>query len=223
MGGQYGSHSEAVHVLEQLLTTRKACCTDGNEPTGGFGQSFDRDSSGSITTTQSGWLSSQNANSRRRSGIQQTGRPASIQYITPSSSTTLGHSSSHAMPQHQRLVSAQMGRNMSPGSNASSQNHQLFDYDQQFSLTNQSYSSLQSSTPKHQYQNLLQSPSVYVPTTSSSNVNNCNHAAEMITTMAGVSDSSAVRAGLGCAPGMDCEVNNQLVFNVMDRYSGVGL
>ncbi|PVH82097.1 hypothetical protein DL98DRAFT_147171 [Cadophora sp. DSE1049] len=226
MGGQYGSHSEAVHVLEQLLSTRKACCTDGNEPSGGA-QSCDKDSSGSVTTTQSTWNPSQNTNPRRRSGIQQAGRVVSMQYITPTGSTTssvtMGHNSSHAMPQHQRLIPAQMGRNLSPGSNASSQNHQMHDYDQPFSLSNQSYSSVQNNTPKHQYQNIQQSSSVYVPTTSSPNVNNCNYAAEMITTMAGVSDSSAVRADLGCAPGMDCEVDNQLVFNVMDRYSGVGL
>ncbi|KAK0119754.1 hypothetical protein ONS95_011188 [Cadophora gregata] len=227
MGGQYGSHSEPVQVLEQLLSTPKACCTDGSNPSGG-GQSCDRDSSGSVTTTQSTWDPSQTANPRRRSGIQQAGRVASMQYMTPSGSTTssspMGHSSaSHAMSQHQRLVSAQMGRHMSPGSNAPSQNHQVYDYDQQFSLSNRSYSSIQSNTPKHQYQTLQQSSSVYVPTTSSSNVNNCNYAAELITTMAGVSDSSAVRADLGCSPGMDCEVDNQLVFNVMDRYSGVGL
>ncbi|KAH7411085.1 hypothetical protein BKA64DRAFT_373065 [Cadophora sp. MPI-SDFR-AT-0126] len=226
MRGQCGSHSEAVQVLEQLLSTRKACCTDGNEPLGG-GQSCDRESSGSVTTTHSNWNPSQNTHTRRHSGIQQAGRVASMQYITPTGSTasgtTLGHTSSHAIPQHQRLVPAQIGRNPSPGSNASSQNHQVYEYDQQFSSSNHSYSSIQSNTPKHQYQNIQQSSSVYVPTTSSSNVNNCNYAAEMITTMAGVSDSSAIRADLGCAPGMDCEVDNQLVFNVMDRYSGVGL
>ena len=225
-GGQYGSQSEAVQVLEQLLSTRKACCTDGSEPLGG-GQSCDRESSGSVTTTQSTWDPSQNANPRRHSGIQQAGRPASMQYIPSSGSTTssatLGHSSSHAIPQHQRLVPAQMGRKFSPASNASNQNHHMYDYDQQFSMSNQSYSSIQNNPPKHQYQNMQQSSSVYVPTASSPNVNNCNYAAEMITTMAGVSDSSAVRADLGCAPGMDCEVDNHLVFNVMDRYSGVGL
>ena len=42
----------------------------------------------------------------------------------------------------------------------------------------------------------------------------------MITTMAG-SDPHEVRQDLGCLPnGMDCEVDNQLVFNVMDRYTG---
>ncbi|PMD62959.1 uncharacterized protein K444DRAFT_525186 [Hyaloscypha bicolor E] len=68
-----------------------------------------------------------------------------------------------------------------------------------------------------------QRSSIYIPTTSTSNVNNCNYATDMITTMAG-GDPSAVRQDLGCLPGMDCEVDNHLVFNVMDRYTGsVGL
>jgi len=121
MGVQYGSHSEVVQVLEQFLSTRKACCTDGNNPT----------------------------------GIQHAGKAASMQYITPSGSTTssatLGTGSSHGMSHHQRLVPAQMGRNLSPASNASSQNHRIFEYDQPFSMSNQSYPSLQSNTPKHQY------------------------------------------------------------------------
>ncbi|KAH6698105.1 hypothetical protein BKA61DRAFT_246220 [Leptodontidium sp. MPI-SDFR-AT-0119] len=226
MGGQYGSHSKAVQVLAQLLSTRKPCCTDGNNPAGGGGQSFDRDSSG-ITITQSVWDPSfytQNPSGRCRSSIQHAGKAASMQYITPSGSTTSsatsGTGSSHGMSHHQSLVPAQMGRNLSPASNASSQNHRIFEDDQPFSMSNQPYPSLQNNTPKHQYPSVQQS-SIYVPTTS--NMNDCNYAAEMITTMSGVSDSSAVRADLGCGPGIDCEVDNQLVFNVMDRYSGVGL
>jgi hypothetical protein len=68
-----------------------------------------------------------------------------------------------------------------------------------------------------------QRSSIYLPTTSgSSNANNCVFATDMITTMAGV-DKSAVRADLGCTPGMDCDVDNQLIFDVMDRYSGQGV
>ncbi|KAH9204544.1 hypothetical protein DL95DRAFT_398391 [Leptodontidium sp. 2 PMI_412] len=226
MGGQYRSHSKAVQVLEQLLSTRKAGRTDGNNPTGGGGQSFDRDSSG-ITTTQSVWDPSfytQNPSGRYRSSIQHAGKAASMQYMTPSGSTTSsatsGTGSSHGMSHHQSLVPAQMGRNLSPASNASSQNHRIFEDDQPFSMSNRPYPPLQSNTPKHQYPSVQQS-SIYVPTTS--NMNDCNYAEEMITTMSGVSDSSAVRADLGCRPGIDCEVDNQLVFNVMDRYSGVGL
>ncbi|KAH9219091.1 hypothetical protein DL95DRAFT_384939 [Leptodontidium sp. 2 PMI_412] len=220
-GGQYGSQSEAVQVLKQLLSIRKACRTDGNNPTRGGGQSFDKDSSGSITTTQSVWDPSFY---RCRSSIQHAGKAASTQYITPSGSTTSSATSvtwsSHGMSHHQSLVPAQMGRNLSPASNASSQNHRIFEDNQLFSMSNQPYPSLQSNTPKHQYPSVQQS-SIYVPTTS--NMNDCNYAAEMITTMSGVSDSSAVRADLVCGPGIDCEVDNQLVFNVIDRYFGVGL
>ena len=51
------------------------------------------------------------------------------------------------------------------------------------------------------------------------NFNNCTIAADMITTMAG-GDSNSVKADLGCQPGIDCEVDNQLIFSVMDRYTG---
>jgi hypothetical protein len=47
----------------------------------------------------------------------------------------------------------------------------------------------------------------------------------MITTMAGaVAEPHDVRQDLGCMPNgmVDCEVDNQLVFNVMDRYTGRG-
>jgi hypothetical protein len=69
--------------------------------------------------------------------------------------------------------------------------------------------------------------SQYIPTsTSNSSVagtNSCYVAADMITSMAG-GDPQNVRAELGClSHGMDCEVDNQLVFNVMDRYAGQGI
>jgi len=196
MGGQYGSQSKAVQVLAQLLPTRKPCCTDGNKPTGEGGQSFDRDSSG-ITTTQSVWDPSfytQNPSGRCRSSIQHAGKAASMQYITPSSSATSETGSSHGISHHQSLVPVQMGRNLSPAWNTSSQNPRIFE-DQPFSMSHQPYPSLQSNIPKHQYPSVQQS-SMYVPTTS--NMNDCNYAAEMITTMSGVSDSLAVRADLGC-------------------------
>ena len=67
------------------------------------------------------------------------------------------------------------------------------------------------------------SPSyMQTPNSSRGNANSCVLATDMITTMAG-GDPSAVRADLGCLPGMDCEVDNQLVFNVLDRYTGSGL
>jgi hypothetical protein len=70
-----------------------------------------------------------------------------------------------------------------------------------------------------QSQNIPYSSSMYLPTTNHSlNVNNCSYAAEMITIMAGA-DHASVRADLGCLSNMDCDVDNQTVFEVMDRYS----
>jgi hypothetical protein len=237
MGGQYGSSSAAVQMLEQLLQTRKTCCVDGNNPIavnmgGGAGS---RASSASLSTVQSLWdpIYSQNTGDRRRSGtLQPTGKAASSahQFMTPStssasqtSSVSLGHATSRVVPHHhQRLAPVQMPRNPSPATN---RNQQMFDFDQQLRLSNQSqYNAHQGTAQKHlQPHSAPQRSSVYIPTTSTSNANNCNYATDMITTMAGV-DPSAVRADLGCLPGMDCEVDNHLVFNVMDRYSGsVGL
>ncbi|KAL2070752.1 hypothetical protein VTL71DRAFT_13778 [Oculimacula yallundae] len=219
--GQHGSRGEAAQVLEHLLSTRKPCCPDGNESsTVVGGEPYDKDDCSSITTSYSVWEPFQDSSGQRRPAIPQTGRAPTMQFITPSGSTT---SSSNLEPTtgngtpHQRCMPAQAS-NLSPGSSVTSQNHRIFDYDQQFMLPNQSYTGL----PKDRYSNIQQA-SMYVPTTTSPNVNNCNYAADMITTMTGISDHSAVRAELGCGPGMDCEVDNQLVFNVMDRYSGVGL
>jgi len=69
--------------------------------------------------------------------------------------------------------------------------------------------------------------SQYIPTSASSSsvagANSCYDAADMITSMAG-GDLQSVRADLGCLNnGMDCEVDNQIVFNVMDRYTGQGI
>ncbi|KAE9371168.1 hypothetical protein N431DRAFT_425837 [Stipitochalara longipes BDJ] len=235
MGGQYGSSSAAVQLLEQLLQTRKTFPVDGNTVNlnigGGPGS---RASSASLSTVQSLWdpIYSQNTGDRRRSGtLQSVGKAASSahQFMTPSTSSTsqtssvsLGHGSNRGVPIHPpRLTPVQMPRN--PGS--SNRNQQMYDFDSQLGLSNPSqYSSHQRTAEKHlQPHTAPQRSSVYIPTTSSSNVNNCNYATEMITTMAGA-DASAVRHDLGCMPGMDCEVDNQLVFNVMDRYTGsVGL
>jgi len=51
------------------------------------------------------------------------------------------------------------------------------------------------------------------------NLNNCTVAADVIIAMAG-GDSNSVKADLGCQPGIDCEVDNQLILSVMDRYTG---
>lgn len=55
--------------------------------------------------------------------------------------------------------------------------------------------------------------------------NSCVYATELITAMAGDAYPSDVRIDLGCEPQSgagDCEVDNQVVFDLMDRYSGFG-
>jgi len=54
---------------------------------------------------------------------------------------------------------------------------------------------------------------------------NCLAATDMITNMSSGAHPLDVRAELGCLPqhGMDCDVDNQVVFSVMDRYSGQGI
>ena len=230
MNGQFGSSSGAVQALEQLLQTRKTCCVDGSNPMVSTIGGGSRDSSASVTTVQSLWdpIYSQNTGGRRRSTtLQPTGKAASSaqQFMTPStsiasrtSSASMGHRSHRVVPHHPRLAPVQMARNPSPASNPPPQHQQMFDFDTQLSNPS-SYASVQSTAQKHlQPHNAPQRSSVYIPTTTSSNVNNCNYATDLITTMAGV-DPSTVRADLGCLPGMECDVDNHLVFNVMDRYT----
>lgn len=221
MQGQYGSTSAAVQVLEQLLQARKPCCSEGNTgaPTNSGMSARSRHSSDSQSTVQSLW----------ERPVQSNGKQAPThQFMTPSSSSrasnaSLGHSSNHSIGHYQRLTPVSLPRNPSPAANHARHSPQMFDFDTQLSLSN-SYSN-HSATAHHHLQprNMPQRSSVYVPTTTTSaNTNSCLFATDMITTMTG-GEASAVRADLGCQQDMECEVDNQLVFNVMDRYTGVGL
>ena len=229
MVGQYGSSSNAVQNLEQLLQTRKTFSADGNVPLL-MGGPESRDSS--VSTVQSLWdpLHQSTGNDRRRSGnMQSAGKAASSahQFMTPSSTASRTSSLSHGsrgVAHHQRLAPVALARNPSPASNPS-RHTPHFDFDQQLTLANpSSYNSRQSTAQKHlQPHSAPKRSSIYMPTTtSSSNVNSCVFATDMITTMGG-GDPNSVRAELGCLPDMDCEVDNQLVFNVMDRYTGTSV
>lgn len=114
-----------------------------------------------------------------------------------------------------------MPRNPSPVSTPTVQDSMYEDFTSQLQL--QDFMSYDTSTIQDNTQIHMQphsghgrSPSY---TTTSPGVNDCNYATAMITTMAG-GDSDAIRADLGCLPDMDCEVDNHVVFNVMDRYMG---
>jgi hypothetical protein len=238
MGNQYGgSTGHAVQLLEQLLQTRKSCCTDSTiPPSEGMAGARSRDSSASTSTAQTSiWDMHQTTDHRQPGTFQPHGKRSSSvhQFMTPSSSASItsgasmGHNSNRGVPHHQRLV--QVPRNLSPVSNPSGQPPQMYDFNSQSQLQDpMSYnpSSLHDTAQNHlqPYSGPPRS-SLYLPstTTASLNVNSCNYATEMITSMSG-SNPAAVKADLGCLPDMDCEVDNHLVFDVMDRYTGsVGL
>ncbi|TVY41760.1 hypothetical protein LOCC1_G006155 [Lachnellula occidentalis] len=218
-GSQYGGNAgPAVQLMEHLLSNRKACCTDSSiaqcDGAAGMGS---RDSSTSVSTVQTTpW------------DVHQT--PFAHQSMTPTSSAASkaasvgrGHDSNQVAPHHHRIVP--MPQNLSPASNPNQSGHdsQTFDFNPLLqpqkpityntSHQNSSQQHLQPYSVDHQ-------SFIYIPTTTANeNVNSCGMATDMITSMAG-GDPASVRADLGCLPNMDCEVDNHLVFNVMDRYMG---
>ena len=227
--GQYGSTSTPVQVLEQLLQTRKPFCSDGNTgaPMNPGGEAAgSRDSSTSQNTVQPLWEPVH----PQRLSTQPTGKTTSSThpFMTPSSSesrggsnASLGNASSHSISQLQRLTPVSLPRNPSPASHQARRNHQMFDFESQILLSN-TYNTHSSTTQQHlQRQSMPQGSSVYMPATNGSNSKTCEFATDIITTMAGA-DPSVVRAELGCLPGMDCDVDDNLVFDMMDRYTGQG-
>ena len=230
ISGQYGNTSTAVQTLEQLLQARKPCCADGNTgaPTNSaIGVTGSRDSSTSQSTVHSTWKP---IHPQRRSS-QPLGKSTSSahHFMTPSSTSSrasnasLGGASDHSIALLQRLTPVSLPRNPSPASNHARNDLQMFDFESQLSFSN-SYDNHAAIVQQHlQPHSMPPRSSVHIPTTSAgSNVNSCDFATDMITTMAG-GDPSSVRADLGCSPGLDCEVDNQLVFDVMDRYTAQGL
>ncbi|KAF7869650.1 hypothetical protein EAF04_004434 [Stromatinia cepivora] len=131
-------------------------------------------------------------------------------------------------------------------SSLSIQTPSVYDFDPQY-LSNQPYHTLSPQTPQmhphlqshtnphpnpntrssissHQTSPPISTTYTTTMTTDNSgpNMNSCVFATDMITTMAG-GDPAVVRAELGCVPDMDCNVDNQLVFHVLDRYTGNGV
>jgi hypothetical protein len=129
----------------------------------------------------------------------------------------------------------------STATTSSQQTQALYDFDSQVSMLpsfhghqhHQSHNNIttsnqlaQAHTQSHPLAPVSRS-SQYIPTSASSSsvagTNSCDFATNMITSMAG-GDPQDVRTDLGCLNnGMDCDVDNQLVFNVMDRYTGQGI
>jgi len=179
-----------VQVLEDLLATPKKCCPEGN----------------TNTRTVTGM----------NCGIGKSGnRPGSVQHITPIESPTKPSQSTNPRASWDLENSAEsniiLNKDLAPRSALEFLASDL----PSLNMRNLSYNSQHI---PHLHGTLEEVHSdLSVPETRVKNVNSCVSATDMITAMAGA-DPSLVRADLGCESGLDCEVDNQLVFNVMDRY-----
>ncbi|PBP25570.1 hypothetical protein BUE80_DR003525 [Diplocarpon rosae] len=221
--GIYADPGASVQVLEQLLSTRQSCCANGTASMA----SYDYNSSGRATTPQQvcNQSSSQKTSSRRRSVKASLPQQSMTTGTSPKSTTSIAHGSIQGGSYYQMTTPPQM-----QGPASSDQNRPLLEYDQQFSRPGQLYSQqqeIEQDDLREQlpYENRTHRSPVITSTTTRLNFNNCNYAADIITSMVGAADQSTIRAELGCAEGVECDVDNQLVFNLMDRYSytGVGL
>ncbi|KAH6677071.1 hypothetical protein B0J14DRAFT_635830 [Halenospora varia] len=224
IGDQFGSSSGAVQILEHLLQTRKTCCGDDIAPmiTGMGRGAASRDSS--VSTKQSAW-NLQTTNRRHPGVIKPTVKTSSSaqQFLTPrtsmasrTNSMSLSHSYDRGVSHRQSLALDKMPRYLSPASKPS--NNNIFELDPQLPMpTISSYSNPpcpHTSQKQLQCQGTPQISSPYIPTTTTStNVNSCISVLDMIPAMA--------RADVECMSGMDYEVDNHPVFNVMDRYTGI--
>lgn len=220
LSSQIPSQSAPVQALQQLLQTRKPCCAEMR--TGLTVNTGDLDSREGSLTSVSASQSSWDLNRLSSSGtLNHTGNGTPHQFIAPNSAarsatSSISYHSHHNVPRHQGLASVSGPRNPSPAS--MSNQPQMFELDPRLSQSNPpQYITHQPVPQQLQPHGTLQS--TYTPTTPGSpNANSCVFAADMISTMSG-GDPNAVSADLGCLPGMDCDVDNQLVFHVMDRYS----
>jgi hypothetical protein len=250
------TQSSSVQVLEQLLSTRKACCADGNaSATNGMTveRSVQRgDSCFSGSTTQSLW-DPVHASRSVSVGRLSPGRAASSaqQFMPPSASNSANrhnrtgtgaqnqqqHPQAH--PQRFTMAPGSLPRTQSRSSSISMQPPLIDEFDSLRSnpLFHLNYAKAQAMHQRQQYEMMkeaemlgahlpnqvssLPSSTTFAQATngsSNSNYNSCMTATDIISTMAG-GDPSVISADLGCVPGVDCAVNNHLVFNVMDRHT----
>jgi hypothetical protein len=238
----------AVQILEQLLKSKKQYCPDGGTHVATTAPCGSRESSvTSMSTVQSLWDLNFNNQARRQSeGISIGTGP----YMTPTSDVTrhssmasLGRGGGTPMQRQQQQQSriTSMAPSMSSATsttgNTPPHSQAMYEFDPQLSLHQTTFQQhhgniathsqlAQAHTASHALAPVSRS-SQYNPTTATSGAvagtSSCVFATDMITTMAG-GDPHIVRADLGCIPqAMECQVDNQLVFNVMDRYTGSGV
>ncbi|KAG9232366.1 hypothetical protein BJ875DRAFT_443215 [Amylocarpus encephaloides] len=222
LGGlQPSSTSLQVQVLEQSLQQRKPCCPDGKgdivvmETRAGSNESI-------LSATKSAWDAAQQYIPTTAPMTGPTPPTESTcQFSMPTSSAASQNAASHVPlrddSHHYRTASfSQHGRprsHLSDSSNYQSNQFTPQSPQHKFLIPMSTHTMAQENFQSYNesQQTLLATPS--------ENVNSCLHATRMIATMAG-GDEAAVQADLGCLPNTDCNVDNQLVFDVMDRYSG---
>jgi hypothetical protein len=227
---QYGSTtSDSVQILEDSLKLRRKCCTDmsvhttkavvarNNSPEHGLGTV--ESPCNAATFPELGRMSI----SRSGKSITSSGT-FMIQTSTQDRTRGLDGRAHHSLPHNQPRIAPyvqQVPRNLVPIS--ASSDSQTANIISQYSSQALNYNSFPVDSLRENCVPIQHNPqgfSAYVPTTTRNrNVNSCSNAADMITTMAGA-DPASVRADLGCLPDTDCDVDNQIVFEVMDRYSG---
>jgi len=207
-----------VQNLHIMLQSRRKICSDGQAGVPAIEVGESDSGEGSLASSSTAQLPWDPNRASLSTALHNTDQPVSKQMLTPSSTTrsttsSASHQSHHSIQHGQRLAAPiPLSRNSSP---ISMPNYsQMFDLEPQFSQP-ESYVTNQT-LPHTQAHNLPRN--TYIPTvTDDQNVVSLAYATDMISTMVG-GDGNLMNADLGCMPGMDCEVDNQLDFNAMDRY-----
>jgi hypothetical protein len=227
--------SSSVQILEDSLNMRRKCCTD--RPGAADGTTMAKDNAGysGLNSTESPW-NTKTPTEPSRFIVSQSGTPMSssgsfeaLAQTTISEPVSVTSNGTHRLSQNQPrsgpYVQSSL-RDLVPKVISVPSDLQAAADNFQHSLLTPTQSTIQPGfrsaflgETHTQSQHAPQSSSIYLPTTNHNlNVNNCSYAADMITIMAGA-DPARVRADLGCLPNIDCDVDNQIVFEVMDRYS----
>jgi hypothetical protein len=237
----------AVQALEQLLKNKKHYHPDGTRAHAAMAAAPRESRESSVTS-----MCIPNFNQTRRQS-ESTPISSAGAHITPSSDSTRcssivnlgmggGAIQTQQQPkQHQQqtiMPSAgpSMSGNTNTTSNISPHTQTICEFDPQASLRPPEFQQHQTTTTQLTQARTASQPLLpasrhyqYIPTTMEngnlSGESNCLLVADIITSITDC-DTQNIKADLGCMPHvMECQVDNQLVFNVIDKYSvrGIGL
>lgn len=210
--------ANSVQVLEQQLLTRPCCTTLNGPQKDGICGRGSRDSSCSPSTVQPPpWNHPQNLDGLYSDAFGPSPERSSASTIRLRYSPD--PESHQGLPQMPGDVDPDLANLPDP------QAAQIPDYD----LHSQLQVPVQYETVAHQ--NYLEplvgaqgssSCACEAPSAATTNVSSCVFVADLLTTMTGDDSLANISADLGCPPDIDCEVDNHVVFDVMDRYTNSG-